>query len=894
MIRSRLHWLQQGEKPSRYFCNLENRNFVSKRMTYIENDDGNVLFDQDDLTRETKSFYKNLYEKRETEDIDLTQLIAEPTILSDTESQKLEGLITYNEAIEVLKKMKNNKSPGNSGFSNEFFKFFFIDVGIFLIRSINHGFITGKLSVTQRQGVITCLPKEGKNIQKLNNWRPISLLNVSYKIASACIAERLKTVLQKLIGNNQNGFMTNRFIGLNIRLMFDTLMYTDQAQIPGMLLLIDFYKAFDCVSWSFISKILDFFNFGDDFKKWIEVFYTEITSCVQVNGYYSEYFAIQRGVRQGDPLSPYLFLICAEILSYLINQNDLIKGIKIKDQEVCLSQFADDTALYLDGSQTSLKECIRMLNIFARLSGLKMNNEKTNIIWLGSKKNSEDRYMRDMNFTWDPGGPNNSKFRYLGIYFSTDIHNIINLNFNNKIQEIQKLFKIWNKRNLTPFGKITVVKTLAISKLTYLFTNLPDPNKEFIKNLDKLVFQFLWNGNHNKISKKHVCMNKEDGGLDMIDINDFIAKMKIGWMQRFVSNVNLKLIVTAMYPCLEKITVTGNVYLSNCTTQLQNPFWSDVLKHTKQFLDKCIPADFQQLVCERLFYNQNLSIHDQPIHFRSWIDCDVVQIHQILKINEDNVQFLSFHEFIEKYQNVRTTFLHYQSVIRLVTAYMRNLNIVFEKNVDVKEPIGWQYILSGSKQVIKDKLKTQPQEHNSVKKWNDKFDDLHWNDIYYKCFKTSKDTKLKWFQLRLLYRILPTNRYLKLMNIKEQDTCNFCGEHRETIEHLFWDCNIVTDFWKDLYDRFIKDLPHTQSLHLSKQLILFGVKSNVYTDKPFDLMILSAKFYIYSCRFVNTTPLSVIFMKQFKLRYKLEKMYNESTNDNKFQNEWAPYMQLLS
>ena len=121
MIRSRLHWLQQGEKPSRYFCNLENRNLVSKRMTYNENDEGNMLFDQDDLTKETCTFYKNLYEKRETEDIDLKQLIVEPTVLSDAESQSLEGFITYNEAVEVLKKMKCNKSPGNSGFTNEFF-----------------------------------------------------------------------------------------------------------------------------------------------------------------------------------------------------------------------------------------------------------------------------------------------------------------------------------------------------------------------------------------------------------------------------------------------------------------------------------------------------------------------------------------------------------------------------------------------------------------------------------------------------------------------------------------------------------------------------------------------------------------------------------------------------
>ena len=132
------------------------------------------------------------------------------------------------------------------------------------------------------------------------------------------------------------------------------------------------------------------------------------------------------------------------------------------------------------------------------------------------------------------------------------------------------------------------------------------------------------------------------------------------------------------------------------------------------------------------------------------------------------------------------------------------------------------------------------------------------------------------------------------MKIKEDDNCNFCGEQRETIEHLFWDCRVVTKFWNDIYDLCIKELPHSQSLRLSKQLILFGDKNNVHTDKPFDLLLLSGKFYIYSCRFDNTTPLYEIFMKKFKLRYKIEKMYHENIHNDKFHNDWAPYRQFVA
>lgn len=141
--------------------------------------------------------------------------------------------------------MKNNKSPGSDGFTAEFFKFFWNDIGVFIVRSLNEGYRKGEFTSTQKLGIITCIPKGDKNREQLQNWRPISLLNVVYKIASGCIAERMKNVLDKLISENQTGFIKGRYIGENIRLIYDLLNYTDTHDIPGMLFLIDFQKAYD-------------------------------------------------------------------------------------------------------------------------------------------------------------------------------------------------------------------------------------------------------------------------------------------------------------------------------------------------------------------------------------------------------------------------------------------------------------------------------------------------------------------------------------------------------------------------------------------------------------------------------------------------------------------------
>ena len=134
------------------------------------------------------------------------------------------------------------------GFTTEFFKVFWKQLGYFVLRSANEGFDNGELSITQRLGLITCIPKENKPKQHLNNWRPLTLLDTVYKLASGAIANRLKQVIDKTINKDQTGFLKGRYIGENTRLIYDLMNYTEQNNIPGLLLLIDFEKAFDSLS----------------------------------------------------------------------------------------------------------------------------------------------------------------------------------------------------------------------------------------------------------------------------------------------------------------------------------------------------------------------------------------------------------------------------------------------------------------------------------------------------------------------------------------------------------------------------------------------------------------------------------------------------------------------
>ena len=290
-------------------------------------------------------------------------------ILNEQEQKECEGFLTASECLESLKSMESNKSPGSDGLPAEFYKVFWNDINQHLLNALNCAYTKGLLSITQRRGLITLIPKKNKPTNLLKNWRPITLLNCDYKIATKSIASSIRKVLPRIINNDQTGFLKGRFIGENIRLIDSIINYTNTEKIPGLLLFVDFEKAFDSIEWSFIEKTLKYYNFGTSLVTWVKVFYTDISSCVLNNGWSSDFFNLGRGVRQGCPLSPYLFILCAEILGNTVRKDNEVRGIKIFHTECKLSQYADDTTMILDGSKSSFLRSLYLLDAFASISG---------------------------------------------------------------------------------------------------------------------------------------------------------------------------------------------------------------------------------------------------------------------------------------------------------------------------------------------------------------------------------------------------------------------------------------------------------------------------------------------------------------------------------------------
>jgi hypothetical protein len=888
IIRSRAVWYEQGKKSTKYFCNLENRNYITKSIQKLEKEDGTIITDIKDILEEQKIFYETLYTNRDNNDsLDelINSLINTDSLnkLSETEKEVKEGLITYSELLASLKRAKNNKSPGMDGYTVEFYKFFWRDIGHFLLRSINEGYKNGCLSSSQKQGIITCIPKPGKPRNTLKNWRPITLLNTAYKLASSCIAERIKTSLDTVIHENQKGFIPGRFIGENTRLIFDIMHETEKQNLPGLLMMIDFEKAFDSVSWEFIQKTLQLFNFGESLSRWVSVFYSDISATVIQSGYFSDFFKLGRGCRQGDPLSPYLFTLAVEILAKAIRENPDIKGITIGGIEHKLTQFADDTTLFLDGEKNSLRAVIDVFNKFYRVSGLKINNDKTKLVWIGSMKDSDRRFCREANYEW----VHKNNFTILGITYNTDMSKIVEINLKPKIVKMQNILKLWKMRYLSPIGKITVIKTLVLPIITHILSSLPDPHPDVVKEIENMFFLFIWNKPRGKVKRQTLKRDIKEGGLNMLDINTYIKSLKLSWIKRYIFGTgNWKYFLSKYLK--NNFLSTGTCHLHRL--KIDNPFWKCVI-NSWILLDKTLqPESIDDIFNQPIWHNHRIKFE----YIESWQKRGIYYIYHLYSPDGN---LLTFKELKYKY-SIKGTYLDYHRLLKNIPNEWR-LKILgctpnFGPSVQPILKIMCTKV-KGCKiyyKVLRSIDTTQILK--SQEKWlrdlEIEYETDTWTRAYNIPYISTLDSDLRYFQFRILHRVLTTNQFLKLIGIKDDDRCSFCKHESETILHLFTECEHVKPIWQSLCNWLMR-CGYTELQQFNSYDIVLGINN---IDIIVNLCILITKLVIYRSKIGNKRP-SFAAVKAYIKYFKHIEQVIAYTNNNveKFLGKWSALFHSL-
>ena len=457
-IRAKIEILKDEENSSHFFSKIEQSKSKKKTISNIECN-GETFSQSKDILNCLRNFYQDLYTAEPIDDDVAEMFLKDLPSLSSDDSSSLEMDFSFVEFETSLKQMQDNKSPGPDGLTKAFYVKFFDLIGETLVKLSRVIFENKHLTESQRLSYITLLCKDANNASTMKNWRPISLLNYDYKIISKSITNRLSTVIETLVHEDQTCAVKGRSIFDNIHLLRNVIDYVEQKNLPCIFLNLDQEKAFDRVSYEFLFKCLETYGFGENFIRWIKILYTDIHSSVLVNQFISEPIDIGRGVRQGCALSPLLYVLCLEPFINQVRLDTDIHGLPLpgsRHTAKCVYYADDGTAILND-----LLSCKRLLyksQLFERASGSKINVTKTRGMFLGKWKTRSDH---PFGISW----VDSTKLlgNTLGNFLSNDDI------WSKTLGKIEKTLNSFKSRSMSFKGKAYAINSLALSNLIHFY-----------------------------------------------------------------------------------------------------------------------------------------------------------------------------------------------------------------------------------------------------------------------------------------------------------------------------------------------------------------------------------------------------------------------------------------
>jgi hypothetical protein len=891
LIRSKVNWAEYGEKNTKFFLNLEKRNHDMKCITKLVNEKEEEINNPDKILEYEENFYKKLYSNNKTQENQELQKEAAKVFKDDTlpkiseeNKQSCENILTMEEIGKALKQLENGKSPGSDGFTTDFYKFFWPNIKNIVLENFSYAKQTGKLSIDQRRGIINLIPKKDKDPRFLKNWRPISLLNTDYKIITKALANIIKKVLPTIINPDQVAYLKKRFIGQNIRTIFDMLGYTKLMDKKGIIAFLDFEKAFDTIQWSIIYDALKQFNIGPNFIGWVHTIYNGSEACVTNNGFSSQFFELERGVRQGCPLSPYLFIMVVELLANKIRKTESIKGIKIGTTEIKLVQMADDTTVFVEDPD-SLENTLKILKLFEEYAGLKLNKTKTEAMWLGKNRN---------NITTPLGIKWVKEVHSLGIFFSYDTDSVIQKNFEDRAKDFKRILDMWLQRDLSLIGKITILKSLAFSKIIYQCGVL-NPPTDFKDKIAEIAYNFIWHNKPENIKRLTIIADYEKGGLKMLDIGSFLKAQKAMWVKRLQSPDMASWKAAPAFYLKEFLGLDTFKCNMECVVKPKNfpHFYWNVMQSWYEYIQLSQPEKKSPMDIRRqcLWFNKEIKISKIILNWGEWKKKGINTIHDI--INE-NGNFLTTNELetmygfkcnILKYNALKDAIpmvwrkqLKTMKVPRTATSFKENIYVKvgkMEKNINkiTNKDIYWTFIRNIQVEPIH-KAKLQQELYIKEEEWK----------IIYKIPSTIRDTKIRAFQYKLLFSLIPCNLYLNRIKRSDTDKCGVCQELDDTAHYLF-ECTQVVPFWTNFMNWW-NDMTGKQTF-LDKSSAMTGFIGQHQHIDTLNACLLLAKWHVYKKKLNESEIFFYNFLCDLKYYLKVEKTI-ELRNDNldKYIKKW--------
>ena len=429
-----------------------------------------------------------------------------------------------------MEHMKPNSAPGLDGFTVAWIRHFWGDLADLCTAAVNKCYEEEELTRLLKTAIMKLLRKGEKCRLEATNYRPISLLSVFYKMASGVMTRRLETVMEKVIERQQKAYSRTRNIGSVLYNLMNIMQKSKQERMANLILCIDFKKAFDSIDHIFINSTLKLLNFGESFRQWVKLFFNNRETYLVINGHMEEKITLDQGVPQGDILSPYIFNICVEMLLLKITETKLLEGVTwAKSQNRC-EAYADDTTIIIKRSEQNLRNLVKIITDFAKISGLHANLEKTHVIPIGNNTSVEPEHQlcKDLKLHWT------KSFQLLGFEIDSDLANLTQ-NLEARLLKVESLILKWERRNLTTSGRVAISKAILLSQFMYFLQVLDVDSTDICDRIEKTLHSFIkGKTKRNWISAEMINTPRSKGGLGLFNIKKFTMSLKAAFIMRYV------------------------------------------------------------------------------------------------------------------------------------------------------------------------------------------------------------------------------------------------------------------------------------------------------------------------------------------------------------------------
>lgn len=517
-VRTRTLQLIEGEQPTKRFLNVE-REYIKKKRVMTLSENGRVLNDEKEIEDAFVSHYENLFAARpHSVPIQIKDfLLLELPKLEPDMTKILNTPIDVAEVELNIKEMKSGKAPGPDGLPASFYKKWSKKLSPILLNVFDESYRHEYLPPSFRKAHTVLIPKSRDldKSQRVDGYRPISLLNGDYKIFARVLAGRLQSVITFLVGDHQTCSIKGRNIQTNLHIVRSIIEICQRTQESVAILQLDLAKAFDQVQHSFLFDVLAHMQVGENVMRGIKLCYTGISTKLIVNGALTKSIQVQRSVRQGCPMSPLLFDLYLEPLCRYIINDSKVQGFRLHSCEIKLLAYADDLVLVCS-NKPSIKNAMLCVSNYCAVSGASVNKDKSCGSWCGEWGSTPSTFE---DIQWSTAKP-----KLLGVPLSA-MDNPKPM-WDTVTKNVKTAANIWSLRYLSTFGRVAVGNIFLLSKLMYLLQVI-HCSRTTVNLLNRILATFIWRSPYEPMRRSNLFRRIHDGGLGLGHI--FVRQLIARW-----------------------------------------------------------------------------------------------------------------------------------------------------------------------------------------------------------------------------------------------------------------------------------------------------------------------------------------------------------------------------